>query len=147
MSMNNAAAQDCLQLVFENVDWPNVGDAAGLQNSAATGSFTIALHTGDPGETGTQLTNEATYTSYARQTVARGAAEWTVTATDPPTASNDNVITFPTATGGSDTITHFSVGNGVSNEILFSGALGASLAVSSGVQPQFNAGQLQVSMD
>mgnify|MGYP003441893878 CR=1 FL=1 len=48
MSMSNAAEAALLDLLFLNTDWANVGDAAGLQNSAAAGSFYIALHTADP---------------------------------------------------------------------------------------------------
>ena len=52
--MSNAAEQALLDLLFLNTDWANVGDAAGLQNSATAGSFYIALHTADPGEAGSQ---------------------------------------------------------------------------------------------
>lgn len=79
MSMSNASETALLNLLFNNTDWANVGDAAGLQNSATAGSFYVALHTGDPGEAGTQATNEATYTGYARVAVARSGAGWTVT--------------------------------------------------------------------
>ena len=48
MSMSNASESAFLNLLFNNTDWANVGDAAGLQNSAAAGSFYVALHTADP---------------------------------------------------------------------------------------------------
>lgn len=63
MSMTNAAEQALLDLLFLNTDWANIGDAAGLQNSSAAGSFYISLHTADPGETGSQNTSEAAYAS------------------------------------------------------------------------------------
>jgi hypothetical protein len=60
MSMTNAAEANLLNLLFLNIDWANIGDAAGLQNSAAAGNFYISLHTADPGESGTQSTSETT---------------------------------------------------------------------------------------
>ena len=37
MSMSNASETNLLLILFNNTDWANVGDAAGLQNSAAPG--------------------------------------------------------------------------------------------------------------
>jgi len=78
MSKGNTFENDLLQLLFNNVDIADIGDASGIQNSAAAGSLYVALHTGDPGEAGTAATNESAYGSYARQAVARSAAGWTV---------------------------------------------------------------------
>ena len=78
MSMSKASETNFLNLLFNNADWANVGDAAGLQNSATAGSFYVALHTADPGDAGTQSTSEASYTGYARVAVARTAGGWTV---------------------------------------------------------------------
>ena len=71
MSKSNAFETSLLGLLFNNTDIANIGDAAGLQNSAAAGSLYLALHTADPGEAGDQTTNECTYGSYARVAVAR----------------------------------------------------------------------------
>jgi len=60
--MTTAAANSFLLLFFNNTDWAVVGDAAGLQNSAAAGSLYLSLHTSSPGEAGTQATNEISYT-------------------------------------------------------------------------------------
>lgn len=60
--MSNAAATAFLLLFFNNTDWANVGDAAGLQNSATAGSLYLSLHTASPAEGGTQATNEASWT-------------------------------------------------------------------------------------
>jgi Flp pilus assembly protein TadG len=108
---------------------------------AAATELDIHLHTADPGEAGVSTTSEATYTSYAPVTVNRSVADWTVTG---DTATNDNLIQFPQCTGGSNTITHVSVTPEGSTTILYSGALSSSLAVSSGIQPQFSAGALDV---
>lgn len=146
MSATNAFETALLALYFNNTDHANVGDAGGLQNSATAGSFYISLHTGDPGEAGTQTTSEATYTSYARVAVARSAGGWTVASGN---ASNAAAVSFPAATGGTNTITHFGIGSDSSGtgNLFFSGALSAPLAVSSGITPQAAIGDLDVSLD
>ena len=111
---------------------------------AAATDLDIHLHTADPGESGISTTSEATYTSYAAVTVDRAATDWTVTGN---TATNDNLIQFPQCTGGSNTITHVSITPQGSTQILYSGALNSSLAVSNGIQPQFAAGALSITED
>lgn len=146
MSKSNTFENDLLQLIFNNVDIADIGDASGLQNSATAGSLYIALHTGDPGEAGTATTSEAAYGSYARQAVARSGAGWTV-ATN--TSTNAALIQFPECTSGSETISYVSITTASSgaSKILYSGALSASRAVSSGIQPQFAASALTVTED
>lgn len=146
MSLTNAAETALLTLLFNNSAWANIGDASGLQPSAAAGSFYVSLHTGDPGETGDQTTSEATYTDYARVAVARSGAGWTIAGN---TADNAAAITFPEASGGSDTITHFGIGTDASGagNLIASGALSASLAVSTGITPNIPIGDLDVTAD
>jgi hypothetical protein len=146
MTMTNAAETALLNLFFLNTDWANVGDAAGLQNSAAAGSFYISLHTADPGETGTQSTSETSYTGYARVAVARSGAGWTVSGNN---ASNAAAITFGACTVGTPTITYFGIGSDSSGtgNLFMSGALSASLAVSPGITPSFAIGELDVNAD
>lgn len=62
-----------LNLLFKNIAIANIGDAAGLQPSAAAGNLFLSLHTADPGDAATQTTSEVAYTGYARKSVARGA--------------------------------------------------------------------------
>lgn len=146
MSMSNAAEAAFLDLLFLNTDWANVGDAAGLQNSAAAGSLYIALHTVDPGEAGDQTTSEAAYTSYARVAVARSGAGWSRSVS---TISNVALVQFPQCTGSSATVTHFSIGTASSGagQIILSGALSSSLAISTGIQPQFAAAAMTATID
>jgi hypothetical protein len=135
-----------LELIFTNTNYANVGDATGLRGSSTAGVFYISLHTANPHETGSQSTTEAAYTSYARVSVARASAQWTVAS---GVADNDAAITFPAATGGSETETHFGIGSdtsGAGNLFLW-GALNSSLAVSNGITPSFAAGSLDVTMD
>lgn len=146
MSKNNQFENELLQLIFNNVDIADIGDAAGLQNSATAGSLYLALHTGDPGEAGTATTSEAAYGSYARVAVARTVGGWTVSGS---TASNAALVQWPECTSGSETITHLSVTTAASgaSKILYSGALTASRAISTGIQPQAAAGAIIVSED
>lgn len=146
MSKGNTFETDLLSLILNNVNCALVGDATGLRGSTTAGSLYVSLHTADVGEAGTQTTNEATYTSYARVAVSRSGSSWTVTS---GTATNAAAIQFPAATGGSNTITHFAVGTDISGagKVLYKGALTGSLAVSSGITPQFSSGQLSISED
>lgn len=131
MSKSNQTETDVLSLIFV---------ATALPWAAAT-DLEIHLHTADPGEAGLTTTNEATYTSYAAVTVSRSGSGWTVTG---DTCTNDALIQFPTCTGGTNTITHVSISPASSTQILYSGALNSSLAVSNGIQPQFAAAGLSI---
>lgn len=146
MSKSNTFETDLLSLIFNNTDIALIGDAAGLQNSATAGSLYVSLHTADPGEAGTQSTNETSYTNYARVAVARSAGGWTVSGN---TVSNAALVQFAQCGATGATLTHFGVGTDASGagKLLYSGALTSSLAVSSGIQPQFAAGDLDVTED
>lgn len=141
MSLSNASETALLQLLFNNTAWANVGDASGIQPSATAGSFYIALHTADPGETGNQSTSEAAFTGYARVAVARSGVGFTVSGDQ---VSNAATVQFDECTGSSATITHFSVGVAASGgtAILYRGTLSDSRAVSAGITPLFNTGAL-----
>lgn len=146
MSATNAAENGFLSLIFENANYASIGDATGLRGSSTAGNFQISLHTADPGEAGSQTTSESAYTNYARVAVARSTAGWTVTT---GTADNDAVISFPAGGATGSSITHFGIGTDSSGagNLIFKGALTATLAVSSGVTPSFAAGALDVSLD
>jgi hypothetical protein len=146
MSASNAFETSLLTLIFNNSNIAEVGDATGLQGSTTAGSLYVSLHTADPGEAGSQTTSEATYTSYARVAVARSAGGWTVSGAN---ASNTAAVTFPAATGGTNDITHFGIGTDASGagNLLFYGALNATLAVSNGITPSFAIGELDVNAD
>ena len=152
MSRTNAAEQNYLQHWFQNADWPNIGDAAGLQNSLAAGNFYVSLHTADPGEAGNQTTNEATFVNYTRQAVPRSAAGWAVADAGGGawTADNVNPITFPEAGSGPQVITHFGIGTNPTPDagnLIWSGALTAPRTVDVGITLQFAAGALNVQAD
>jgi hypothetical protein len=146
MSKGNTFENDLLLLIFNNTDAALIGDATGLRGSSSAGSLYVSLHTGDPGEGGNQTTSESAYTSYARVAVARSGSGWTVSGN---AVSNAALVQFPQCTGGSETITHFAVGTASSStgKVLYKGALSAPLAVSSGIQPQFAIGDLDITED
>lgn len=143
MSATNTFETNLLKLIFQNLDLANIGDAAGLQNSAAAGNFYIALFISDPGEAAGGT--ECSYTSYARTAVVRSSAGWTVSGDN---ASNAADVTMPACTGGSDTATHFAIFTAATaGDMLFCGELNSPLAITSGVTPQFIAGQLDINVD
>ncbi len=146
MSKGNTWENELLLLVFNNTDAALIGDATGLRGSSTAGSLYVSLHTGDPGEGGNQTTNECAYTSYARVAVARSGSGWTVTGN---AVTNAALVQFPQCTGGSETATHFAIGTASTStgKILYKGALSASLAISSGIQPQFSAGEIDGTED
>lgn len=145
MSATNVFENGLLSLIFENANYANVGDATGLRGSSTAGVFYISLHTSSPGETGSQTTNETAYTNYARVSVARSTAGWTVAS---GTADNDATITFAQS-GSSSTITDFGIGSDASGagNLFMKGTLTASLAVANLITPSFAAGALDVSLD
>ena len=108
----------------------------------------VSLHTADPGETGSQITSETTYTGYLRTGLSRlSSTSWTVSA---GVAWNTSTITFPQCTAGSGTITHFGIGcsSGTSTGyLIFSSSITTALAVSNGITPSFASTALQVSAD
>lgn len=136
MSFGNTTETDLLEKIFKATALP----------WDAIGNLFLSLHTADPGEGGSQTTSEATYTSYARVSVARTGVGWTVSN---PTATNAALVQFPLCTGGSDTVTHVAIGTATSGagQILVSGALSAARSISSGIQPQFSAGALVFTLD
>ncbi len=136
MSKANTTENDVLDAVLRGVDpsW-----RSGAQRY-------VALHTADPGEAGSAVTSEATYTSYARVGVT-GATGFS--AASGGSTANTGLIQFPQCTGGTNTLTHVSIVTTASGagQILYSGALGSSLAVANLIQPQFGVGALVVTED
>jgi hypothetical protein len=146
MSLTNYAEQAVLNLLFINQSWANVGDTIGIVGSTANGNLYISLHTSDPGETANQLTAETAYTSYSRVPVFRGPNNFTLSTS---TISNITTISFPTCSGGSSSITHFGIGTQPtgSGDMIATGNLSATLAVSSGIAPTFSPGALTATID
>jgi hypothetical protein len=139
MSKSNAFETAFLSHLFENANIATVGDATGIRGSTVAGSLYFSLHTADPGEAGTQATNEIAYTSYARVAVARSAAGWTVTN---DAVAVDADVTFPAGTGGTGTATHWGLGTESSGAtlLLYYGTISPNIVCGNGVTPKLTAG-------
>jgi hypothetical protein len=132
MGKNTTFASNLLALIF------NASAITGVAINASSSPLTnlyVSLHTADPTATGNQSSNEATYTGYARVAVARSSAGWTVTSNS---VSPTGTISFPAATGGSNTITNFGIGSASSGSgsLFYSGTVSPNISVASGVTPQ-----------
>lgn len=132
MSMSNTTENAIMALIFNATAWANYADNA---SASPQTQIAVALHTADPGDTGTMSTSESAYTSYARVNVNRNSGGWTVTANSVSPVAN---IDFPAGTGGSGTVTHFSVGKtgGGAAAILFSGTVTPNIVTGNGVTPR-----------
>lgn len=146
MSKGNGFETGLLGLVLNNAPLAGVGDAAGLQPSAADGALYLSLHTADPGEGGTQATSEATYPGYARAAVPRDGTAWTVAGGQ---AENATEVAFPECTGGSQVITHCALGADPTGAgaVLYRVALAAPVTVEAGMFPRFPIAALSITED
>ena len=100
-----------------------------------------SLLTADPGAGGDQATNEISYTGYGRVGVARNPSSpaWTVTGSNPASASPNASFVFGLMTGGDGgTATHVGIGTlGTgAGELLWAGALSPTVLVANGVTPE-----------
>lgn len=139
MSKGNTTENDWVKFVANGVSLPAYGT-----------NLQVNLHTADPGESGTATTSAPTYTGYAAVAVSRDGAGWTICDGTNPYAANANgnafkntaEVTFPECTGGSDTITHCSLSVVATGQILYKGALTASVEISNLITPRFPAGTM-----
>lgn len=135
MAISGTTETAILELIFQAVAWANYADnASGTPQS----NVAVALHTADPGTSGTMSTSEIGYTSYARASVARSSGGWGVSGTGPATVNPVAAISFAAGSGGSGTATYFSTGKtgGGATAILFSGTVTPNIVTGSGVTPQ-----------
>ena len=132
--MSNATENQTLKMHLQGVD---------PAYRAGTTQY-LALFTADPGETGS-LAAEATYTGYARVALTKASA-WTDGGSS---FTNANLVQFGACTAGTSAITHFAVVDTAGGAVaqMISGALSATLNVSAGIQPQFQAGSLSITAE
>ena len=133
MSISDTTENAILNLVFRAVAWGNYADNAATSPET---NIVHALHTADPGDSGTQSTSETTYGSYARTNVARTTGGFS--AASGGSVSPAANIDFPTGSSGSGTVTHFSGGKsgGGASAILWSGTVTPNISVGNGVLPR-----------
>lgn len=150
MPATNQFEDDLLDLIFNNVDSQDIGDSAGLQNSAAPGNTELTLHTTTLVETDTvQTSGEVAYTGYSRPIQPRTTSGWTISGTAPTQASNAALVVFGEMTaGGPDTVLDFgmTLNDGSTNYLQIYGTLDASLIINNGVNPQFAIGALDITL-
>jgi hypothetical protein len=138
MSKSDVLEGQWLDLYFNGTAIPDIAEN---DTTGPATTLTIGLHTADPGEAGDQTTNEATYLSYTRVTVARVVGSWLrAGSTINPVVS----ISFPVATAGGqpgdtiETLTHWSIGTGVTDNVGWSGTITPNIVIpvgGGGVQP------------
>lgn len=138
MSFSNATSSDVLGLLF---------NSAALSGAWSSNLY-CSMHTADPGDAGTQATNEISYTGYARVAKTRAdASKWTRSGGQ---VSNADAITFGTMTGGTGgTATHLAVGLASSGagQIVGSGAIVPPISVVNTTQANFPAGSVVMTLD
>ena len=106
----------------------------------APSTLYVALYTSAPSDTGGGT--EVSGGGYVRQT-----ATFTVSGTNPTTASNTGAIEYPTATANYGTVTSVGIFDALSGGNLLAYAnLTASKVVSTGDVFRFNAGDLDVTL-
>jgi hypothetical protein len=136
MSISDNTENNILKLIFNATAWANYADNAASTPQTNVG---VALHTADPGDTGTAATNEVGYTGYTRVNVARTTGGWTVTSNSVSPVAN---IDFPAGTGGTGTVTHFSTSKSNASpptgtqDILWSGTVTPNIVTGNGVTPR-----------
>jgi len=133
MSKGDTFENDLLKLIFNATAIANIAD------NAASGPLTslyLSLHTADPGETGTQTTNETAYTGYARVAVTRGTGGWTVTANSVSPVANVDFGECTASAGAA--ITHVAVGSAATGtgKLLYSGTITPNITMAVGVIPR-----------
>jgi hypothetical protein len=135
MTFGTTFASDELKLIYNATAIANVADNAGT--SPITNVY-VSLHTADP-SSGNQTTNETSYTSYARQAVARTSSGWTVTGASCSPVAN---IVFPISTGGTPSITNFATGTVVSSTglVFDAGTVTPNITVSTSVSQTLTTG-------
>ena len=146
MSAKDGFEEELLKHIFQNEAIPNIGDAAGLQPSAAAGNFWIALHTITP--TDSASGTECDYDGYGRVAVPRNASGFAVAGS---VVSNASALAFgQCVSGATDEAVAFTInyasGVNVDDQKLW-GALTSNYSISLGVTPEFAIGDLTVNCD
>lgn len=136
MSKSDTFENDMQLLIFNNTAIANIGDAAGILGSTAAGSLYWSLHTADPGETGTAVTSETSYTGYARKAAARSTAGFTVTGNSVSPPANVDFAECTALPGGA--ITHFGIVNTASGagKLLYRGTMTPNITMAVGTIPR-----------
>lgn len=140
MPKGTASCNNFLALLYNATGWANIAD-----NAAASPITQIKMRLATASYTGasTGSSNEAAYTNYAAQDVARSTSGWT--APSGGATSNAAAVEFPQCgvTGATVTSACTSKGAGAS-DIFHYGDLNAPIAVSNQIQPRFPNGAITI---
>jgi len=141
MPKSTATCNSILALMYNATAWANVADNAAA--SPATNTY-VSLHTASPGTGDGQTTNETAYTNYVRLAIARTTGGWS--APSGGETANAALAQFAQCGVTGATLTHVATGTGSggAGHVWHQGALNSSIAVSSGIQPQFAIGALTI---
>ena len=131
MSKTNAYENSILALLFNAAA---IADIAENDTTAPATNLYVSFHTADPGEAGTQSTNETSYGAYTRTAVSRTTTGWKVTGNTVYPRAN---IAAPTPTSGSGTLTYFGVGVSTTGAtaLYYSGAISPPITITTGGPP------------
>lgn len=130
---SNTAENKILGLIFLATAWTGIADNTATSPDT---NISMAAHSADPGDAGTQSTSEIAYTSYARVNVSRSGTGWSTPSGG--SVSPAAAIQFPNGTGGSGTITHASAGRpgGGASDIHMVATVTPNIVCGSGVRPE-----------
>lgn len=128
---SNALDNGLLALIFTATTLTGLAQ----NDSSPITTLYVSLHTSTPGAGGSQTTNEAAYTGYARVSTARTSGGWTVTGGSVSPAAT---ISFPVCTGGTETETFVGIGTASSGAgtLLYFAPLSPTISVATSVTPQ-----------
>lgn len=133
MSKSNTQESDLLKLYFQAVAMANIADNTA---TAPAVNLFVSLYTADPTDAAS-VVNEAAYTGYARQSVARTAGGWGISGTTPTTIAPVANIDFPICSavpGGP--ITHFGVSRTAGGAPDYIGTVTPNITMAVGVIPR-----------
>ena len=108
-----------------NSPWNNIAQTPG----SPLANLYISLHNANPGQAGSQTTNETAYSNYARLAVPRNTSNWNVqsfaSTYTPVIVQNSFPLTWPACGVTGDTLTHWGIGTAASGagNLLFYGPL------------------------
>ena len=141
MPKSTNTCNNILALIYNATAWANIADNAA---SSPVTNIYVALATASYTAASTMSSNEATYTNYVRQTVARSTSGWS--APSGKATVNAAQITFPQCGASGNTITSAATGKATgASDVFHFGDLNASIAVSNLIQPVFAIGALTIS--
>ena len=146
----NTFETDLLALIFNGTA---IADLAENDATSPLTNLYISLHSADPGEAGTQQTNElqtSAYNTYARVAVPRAVGSpgvtpgWAVTSPAGVGTVNPQMpIEFPPCTGGTGvSALYFGIGTALTGpgKLLYFGAVTPNIPIANGTTPELTTG-------